>query len=56
MLDNKIKWPKDCCLFTNDFTMRAEIQDKLTLRFKVLVAAAVGVLVAVIALGETGII
>jgi len=36
--------------------MRAEIQDRLTLRFKVLVAAAVGVLVAVIALGEAGII
>jgi hypothetical protein len=36
--------------------MRAEIQDRLTLRFKVLVAAAIGVLVAVIALGEAGII
>lgn len=36
--------------------MRAEIQDKVTLRFKVLLVVAVGVLVAVIALGETGII
>lgn len=36
--------------------MRAEIQDKLTLRFKVLLVVAVGVLVAVIALGEAGII
>ena len=36
--------------------MRAEIQDRLTVRFKVLLAAAIGVLMAVIALGEFGII
>lgn len=36
--------------------MRAEIQDRLTLRFKVLLAASIGVLLAVIALGESGII
>ncbi len=36
--------------------MRAEIQDKLNSRFKVLVVAAVGVLLAVIALGEAGFI
>ena len=36
--------------------MRAEINDTLTLRFKVLLVVAVGVLVAVIALGESGII
>ena len=36
--------------------MRAEITDKLTLRFKVLLVVALGVLAAVIALGESGII
>lgn len=36
--------------------MRAEIQDRLTLRFKVLMVAAIAILVAVIALGESGII
>lgn len=36
--------------------MRAEIQDKLSLKFKVLVITAIGVLVAVIALGEAGIL
>jgi hypothetical protein len=36
--------------------MRAGIQDKLSLRFKVLVVTAIAILVAVIALGEAGII
>lgn len=36
--------------------MKAEIYDKVDLRFKILVAASFGILVAVIALGELGII
>lgn len=36
--------------------MRAEVQDKQTMRFKVLLVAAVGILAIVIALGEMGII
>jgi hypothetical protein len=36
--------------------MRADIQDKVSSRFKVLLVVAVGVLVAVIALGEAGVI
>jgi len=36
--------------------MKAVIYDKVSLRFKVIVAAAIGILIAVIALGETGII
>jgi hypothetical protein len=36
--------------------MKAEIYDKVSLRFKVLVAASIGILATVIALGEMGII
>jgi len=36
--------------------MKAEIYDKVDLKFKVLVVAAIGLLAAVIALGEMGII
>lgn len=36
--------------------MRAEIYDRLGLKFKVLLAASIGVLATVIALGEMGII
>jgi hypothetical protein len=36
--------------------MKAEIYDKVSLRFKILVAASIGVLATVIILGELGII
>ncbi len=36
--------------------MRAEIFDKVSLRFKILLAASIGVLATVIVLGELGII
>jgi len=36
--------------------MRAEIFDKVSLKFKVLLAAAIGLLASVIVLGELGII
>jgi len=36
--------------------MRAEIHDKIPLKFKLLLAASIGLLATVIALGELGII
>jgi hypothetical protein len=36
--------------------MKAEIYDKVSLRFKILLAASIGVLATVIILGELGII
>jgi len=36
--------------------MRAEIYDRVPMKFKLLLAASIGVLVAVITLGELGII
>ena len=36
--------------------MRAEIFDKVSLRFKIILAASIGVLATVIVLGELGII
>jgi hypothetical protein len=36
--------------------MKAEIYDKVSLRFKILLAASIGVLATVIVLGELGII
>ena len=36
--------------------MKAEIYDKVDLKFKIIIVAAVGILAAVIALGELGII
>jgi hypothetical protein len=36
--------------------MRAEIYDRVSLKFKIILAASIGVLAAVIALGELGII
>jgi len=36
--------------------MRAEIYDRVSLKFKILLAASIGILAAVIVLGELGII
>jgi hypothetical protein len=36
--------------------MKAEINDQMGIKFKILLAASIGILLAVIALGETGII
>lgn len=36
--------------------MKAEIYDRVSLRFKILLAASIGILATVIALGELGII
>jgi len=36
--------------------MKAEIYDKVSLRFKILLAASIGILATVIVLGELGII
>ena len=55
-LDNKIKWPKDCCSNSKELFMRAEIYDRVNLKFKIILIASIGVLAAVIALGEMGII
>jgi len=54
--NNKIKWPKDCCSKSKESFMRAEIYDRVSLKFKILLAASIGVLATVIALGELGII
>jgi len=36
--------------------MRAEIYDRVSLKFKIILAASIGILATVIALGEMGII
>lgn len=54
--EQKIKWPKDCCLNFKEPFMRAEIYDRTSLKFKVLLVASIGLLATVIALGELGII
>ena len=36
--------------------MKAEINDQMSMKFKILLAASIGILLTVIALGETGII
>ena len=50
------KWPEDCGLKSKELRMKAVIYDKVSLKFKFIVIAAIGVLATVIALGEMGII
>jgi hypothetical protein len=49
-------WLEDCIKILNIFFMKAEIYDRVSWKFKIILVASIGVLATVIALGEMGII